>query len=470
MKIATLCRRIRDNDASMTEIKLEDCNSRKIEKVLQALRESSCSNLRVEELIVRHCELTVDSFAALLLPLCKRPQQSGLISPPANDDTNCMECCFERILGFKHDPKASPLMSLRLCLHEVGHNIPAEDIIVRLCRGIAADKPPGLADLQWLKLCVGGLSERSMAAIQRLLRKPHTGPDKLDLSDGEWIHDGVVEKICHSLTCNATSSKLLVLNLNGNKVGNAGAQHLANMLTRNTILKELHLRSNEIGDQGAVDLAHVLECHNHTLTWLDLEKNQLGDAGVIAMARAVLVNSRLEFLSLKRNVPVTHVGEQFLFESVAEMPGLTTLTFGPIRKVANLKILATAMEKNNIIFFFSYGFWEDSFLVPEELAEFAPHERPSLASISELRLQMSREYDTIEIPDIKIEHMAKYISYIFFMAQMNMRLRRLLDLPEEYFPKGLWAYILVKPFNMMAPSPADSIFCLLRERPGFFCA
>ncbi len=347
---------------------------------------------------------------------------------------------------------------MQLCLHKVGFNIPADDIAFALLRGIATDNPPGLADVECLKLCIDALSEWSVVALQRVLRMTSTVLSKLNLRN-EWIDDGTVEKICHSLTCNATHTKLLLLNLTGNKIGNAGVKSLARMLKSNTMLQELHLSMNEIGDQGVVALATALAKHNRTLRLVDLEKNQIGDKGVMAMARALQVNSSLEQLFIQRNPPVTHVGEQFLVESVAKIRGLLSLEFGPVRKMANFKRLATAMESNHSIVHIRYVIWEDTFLEPEDLDEFPPHMRPHWTSILYYRATTGQDYANIDIPKIRIEMLAKYVPYVIFLCRMNEELRPLLTLPEDRAPVGLWPHVMVK------AKGAAEIFCLLRERP-----
>jgi hypothetical protein len=443
MKVETLCRRIRTNDVSLKEVDLENYDAPKIERVLQALREGRQSNGNVEKLVLRHCQLSVETFTSLLIQLCNRHDGQTV-----NHNTTSSPSSF--------------LKSLTLCLHEVGFNIPADEIAFRLFRGITLDKPAGLADLQNLKMCTSGLSERSMRALQRLLRKPTTVLEKLDMMNGRWVDDDTVEKISHSLTCNASGTKLLYLILCGNQIGNAGAQHLASMLKNNTILKELHLDVNEIGDEGAIALANVLTTHNRTLFLLDLETNQIGDAGVMALARAVMVNSTLAYLSLQRNPPVTHVGEHFLVDSVAQMHGLKGLDFGPVRKMGHLMRLATAMESNHSLCEITYVFREDTFLEPEEDLKPLPwHQQPDIFTFLSFQFNMGAEYATIKIPDVKIEIMAKYIPYIKFLCGMNEMLRPLIFQPKDQAPHGLWPHVM----EYRAP---DCNFWILRQWPEIF--
>jgi hypothetical protein len=302
-----------------------------------------------------------------------------------------------------------------------------------------------------------------MTALQRVLEKPSSVLSKLDLTNGDkWVDDSAVAKICRGLASNATGTRLSILHLGGNQIGNAGVQHLASMLKHNSILEELYLGLNEIGDSGVVALANALAVQNRTLRLLVLDQNQIGDVGVIAIARAVIVNTVLMYLSIRRNPPITYAGEEFLVDSVAKMRGLKCLWHGPIRRLANLKRWATAMESNHSLCNSNFCFWEDTFLEPDELSdELLPHMRPHWLAISLIGLSMRLEYDTVEISDIKIEWMAKYIPYITFLGQMNVRLRPFLFQPEESVPRGLWARVLTK-------QEPGAMFCMLRERPGLF--
>jgi hypothetical protein len=442
MKIGALCRRIRINDASLKEVELEAYNAPKIEKVLQVLQKSPCSNLAVEKLVLRECELTVESFTTLLLYFCKRPHGQTM-----NQHSTSWR---------------SSLKSLTLCLQENSFIVPADEIAFHLFRGIATDDPPGLADLAKLNLSIPGLSERSMTALQRVLRKPLIILGFLDLTNDEgWVDDSAVEKICRSLTCKA-STKLVLLQLGGNEIGNAGAQHLARMLKNNQVLGALQLGSNEIGDDGAVALANVLRTHNQTLLMLELEANQIGDVGITALAQAVTKNSSLTHLLVKKNPRVTPVGERVLVESVAEMRGLEVLEFGPLQQLANLKRLAVSMDKNHSLVKASYSFDENALLAPEEGLEALPeHSRPPEKRKMLFLWKFGVEYAKIPMPEFKLEIMAQYYPYIVCLCQINQRkVRPLLLQPEDRVPLGLWAHVMGRKKRLY-----DEIFCILLERP-----
>jgi hypothetical protein len=174
------------------------------------------------------------------------------------------------------------------------------------------------------------------------------------------------------------------------------------------------------------------------------------------------------------------VSEKFLVESVAEMHGLKSLRFGPIRTTGNLKRFVTAMESNHTLVDIFYDFSDDALLEPDELDDIHPHMRLSSSfGLVCMGLCMRKMYPTIS--DIKIEMMAKYIPYIFLLCQMNKRIRPLLSPPEDSVPLGLWPHIMTKKVPDVTygleflPSDAifrvrmsDAIFCLLREEPGLF--
>jgi hypothetical protein len=124
--------------------------------------------------------------------------------------------------------------------------------------------------------------------------------------------------------------------------------------------------------------------------------------------------------------------------------------------MANFQRLATAMERNHSVVHIRYIIWEDTFLKPEDLDEFPPHMRPRWRSILYYRATTGQDYADIDIP---IEMLAKYVPYIIFLCRMNEELRRLLPLPEDRAPVGLWPHVMVK------TKGAAEIFCLLRERP-----
>ncbi|CAF3993437.1 unnamed protein product [Rotaria magnacalcarata] len=90
---------------------------------------------------------------------------------------------------------------------------------------------------------------------------------------------------------------LSTLDLSQNKIGDEGAQHIANALNTKKILTTLNLSVNNIGDEGARHIANALS-NNKTLTTLDLHKNQIGAKGAQRVANALDNNKALTTLDL----------------------------------------------------------------------------------------------------------------------------------------------------------------------------
>ncbi len=176
INIGSVCRRIEENNSTLKEVELERCNSQELGKLWRTLcqRISNLGSGVIEDFELSDCELNVNLFMALLLHLCRRPQ---------DQTTN------------HNSTLSSPLRSMKLRLYEdESYDIPADDIAFSLFRDVATDKPPGLGDLDSLALRVDGLSERSMAALQTVLQKQTTLLAELDLAYGKWVDDGAVAK------------------------------------------------------------------------------------------------------------------------------------------------------------------------------------------------------------------------------------------------------------------------------------
>lgn len=97
----------------------------------------------------------------------------------------------------------------------------------------------------------------------------------------------------------AENSTLEVLSLGHNNIGAPGAISLSEGLVENKSLLELKLRFNRIGCDGASALAKSLD-YNDTLTTLDLTRNEIGDEGAMALKEALQRNSTLEYLWISK--------------------------------------------------------------------------------------------------------------------------------------------------------------------------
>ena len=96
------------------------------------------------------------------------------------------------------------------------------------------------------------------------------------------------------------NTSLSSLGLDGNSIGNEGANSLAEALRVNTSLSSLDLELNSIGDEGANSLAQALRV-NTSLSSLCLSKNYIGTKGANSLAQALRVNTSLSSLDLSHN-------------------------------------------------------------------------------------------------------------------------------------------------------------------------
>lgn len=133
-------------------------------------------------------------------------------------------------------------------------------------------------------------------------------------------------RLANALQCN---TRLLALNISGNKIGGMGVAALAKALYRDvgidnqeyesrTALQLLDLSNNQIGDEGATALGEALR-HNTSLRNLDLSFNEISSKGVVELlTRALIANSSLKRLSLIGNLNILS-GDQMseLFQSMS---------------------------------------------------------------------------------------------------------------------------------------------------------
>lgn len=117
--------------------------------------------------------------------------------------------------------------------------------------------------------------------------------ETLDLGSNGIYRDGA-NAIAESLKRNAALRNLY---LDVNYVGDVGAISIAESLRSNETLESLSLENNEFGDAGAEAIADSL-CRNDTLAILDLSVNRIGDGGAEAIATALRRNSTIKELDL----------------------------------------------------------------------------------------------------------------------------------------------------------------------------
>jgi len=82
------------------------------------------------------------------------------------------------------------------------------------------------------------------------------------------------------------------------RIGDQGCEYVANYLSSNTTLTELHLRDSAITGKGVLCLGESLLNHNTTLRSLNLSGNEFGrDENVVGIGECFGANSRLTQLS-----------------------------------------------------------------------------------------------------------------------------------------------------------------------------
>ncbi|XP_059835176.1 MHC class II transactivator isoform X1 [Hypanus sabinus] len=103
-----------------------------------------------------------------------------------------------------------------------------------------------------------------------------------------------------------------------NKIGDKGAERLAEVLSHLTCLEKLILSRNQIADRGAQELARSLP-NLKFLRTLSLYDNIIGDEGAEKLAEILPVMKSLKVLDVKFN-KITDVGAQRLTQSLKHCP------------------------------------------------------------------------------------------------------------------------------------------------------
>jgi hypothetical protein len=119
--------------------------------------------------------------------------------------------------------------------------------------------------------------------------------------------------LANALMGNTTVSHL---NISFNRVGDAGAEAIAKMLTVNTTLTSIDLGSMEIGDMGARALADAFKVNN-TLTRIDIRSNNIGNEGAHHIADMMRYNTAIRYIYLNQNLIGT--------EGIAELEAVKAL-------------------------------------------------------------------------------------------------------------------------------------------------
>ncbi len=120
----------------------------------------------------------------------------------------------------------------------------------------------------------------------------------LDLSNGGIGANGVKE-IAESFMGN-TTYQLKFLRLSTNKIGDTGAESVADILKKSPQLTELYVTNNKIGNTGAIAIVEALK-NSEKLEILGLNRNEIKDYGAIAIAKALKDNNSIKELFIEEN-------------------------------------------------------------------------------------------------------------------------------------------------------------------------
>ncbi|CAF1468361.1 unnamed protein product, partial [Adineta steineri] len=160
---------------------------------------------------------------------------------------------------------------------------------------------------------------------------------------------------------------LSTLYIDENQIGIEGAQHLANILQKNTTLTTLSIGENQIGDEGMRHSLHVLDLssnqlkmsnaqyfasmleNNTTLITLDLRDNKLRSKGIEFIADALKKNKTLRILNLRFN-HIDDDGAEYLADTLITNKTLATLNLwnNDITGIG-VRSLANALQKNTAL-------------------------------------------------------------------------------------------------------------------------
>ncbi len=139
------------------------------------------------------------------------------------------------------------------------------------------------------------------------------------------IQDDAAITIAQGLTL---GSDLIELNLEFNEIGDVGATELAHAFSSHKNLKKMKLSYNEIGNAGAVALVRATIARG--LDQLDLNTNRIDDQGIKTIAQILAKDSTLRNLDLSWN-PITDNGISALIQALTTNITIQYLHLEPSR-------------------------------------------------------------------------------------------------------------------------------------------
>lgn len=178
-----------------------------------------------------------------------------------------------------------------------------------LMTAILGSGPAGLVKggpyklLNSIRLWRCSINDEGAAAVAEVLR---LGGAEVRISYLEILHDNISTRGCLAIGSSLSKGKnlsLLTLKLDYNcNIGTAGVINLCNGIRTNMTLKQLHLSYCKITSEAGVAIADMLKNASSNLTVLNLAGNMLGGKGVAHLCDGLIINKKLENLSLSDNM------------------------------------------------------------------------------------------------------------------------------------------------------------------------
>jgi Ran GTPase-activating protein (RanGAP) involved in mRNA processing and transport len=323
--LPNLCRRLDENDASVTEVDIRalaghiwsDSDS-------MLLSDSLRKNDQVTRLSLRNLKLSKqgalimgpaikNSTSLLTLELEDCPDSEGHVS-----DILAMILFYNRTIQTLHvrgswdDP--SRAFSLGFLLHT--------------------------ATLSELRICHNQI-DATLATVIASGLKTNTSLRILDLTDNS-MDDEAIAEIAAGLAHGETNVEFVSLDFNA--FGDNGVAALSQMLAGNSSVTELHLFGNRVSAVGAEHLADALRS-NETLRSLILSFNQIGDRGAVALAQALTINTTLTKIWFPSNA-IGFEGMQAFADHLPRMKGLEQLNVGMLLHDESKEALVQGLKRN----------------------------------------------------------------------------------------------------------------------------
>ncbi len=184
----------------------------------------------------------------------------------------------------------------------------------------------GLKNVTEVHLDGNKIDDAGAQAVAELLAVKDSKLTAVNLTNNE-IGDGGALSIARAL---ASGANIRALYLGDNNIGNGGAQAVADLLKGNQSLGQVHLQSNNIGDAGAQALAAALN-DNESVGDLDLSDNNIGNAGAIAIHNVLKSSKGLNSVNLSNNKAISGGAQlaQFLSEGFS-FPSLAFTRITPV--------------------------------------------------------------------------------------------------------------------------------------------